>query len=118
MKIWNGAKKDPLVYSGEWYMETGQGMGPSLNIAISLNGYILSDRSSWLRFKNKKSHKILYENPEELKNNYGMILVNPARCPNIDYDSANKLFEWLSSEHAANLIKKYKLSGTNVFYIE
>ncbi len=118
MKIWNTAKKDPLIYSGEWYLETGQGMGPSLNIAVSLNGYVFSDRSSWLRFNNKKSHKILYENPRELRNNYGMILVNPERCPNINYDSANKLFDWLSSKHAANLIKDYKLSGSNVFYIE
>ena len=99
-------------------METGQGMGPSLNIAISLNGYVFSDRSSWLRYNNKKSHKILYENPEELKNNYGIILVNPERCPNINYNSANKLYEWLSSVEAAELIKNYRLSDSQVFYID
>tara|TARA_Y100000768_G_scaffold373714_1_gene342649 strand:- start:11124 stop:11915 length:792 start_codon:yes stop_codon:yes gene_type:complete len=118
MKIWNNARKNPLAYSGQWYMETGQGMGPSLNIAISLNGYVFSDRSSWLRYNNKKSHKILYENREELKNNYGIILVNPERCPNINYNAANKLYEWLSSGEAAKLIKNYRLSDSNVFYID
>ena len=118
MKIWNNARLNPRMPSGKWYMETGQGMGPSLNIAISLNGYIFSDRSSWLRFNNKKSHKILYENPIELRNDYGMILVNPKRCPNNNYKAAKKLYEWLSSNDAAKLIMEYKLSGSSVFYIK
>ena len=118
MTIWKNAKVNPRTFSGKWYMETGQGMGPSLNIAISLNGYIFSDRSSWLRFNNKKSHKILYENPLELRNNYGMILVNPEKCPNINFSAANNLYEWLSSDYAAKLIKDYKLSKSHVFYVK
>ena len=116
--IWNKANVDPYKYSGQWYLETGQGMGPSLNIAVSLDGYIFSDRSSWLRFNNKKTHKILYENSSELKNNYGMILVNPDRCKNIDYELANDLYEWLASDEAAFLIKNYRIYNSNVFYIE
>ena len=118
MKLWSDTQLNPRRHSGDWYIETGQGMGPSLNIAISLNGYVLSDRSSWLRFNNKKSHRILYENPEELRNNYGMILVNPGRCPNNNYSAASKLFDWLSSAEAANLIHNYNLSGSQVFYIK
>jgi tungstate transport system substrate-binding protein len=116
--IWTKANIDPRKYSGQWYLQTGQGMGPSLNIAVSLNGYIFSDRSSWLRFNNKKSHKILYENPTELKNNYGMILVNPKRCKNIDYNVSNHLFEWLASDDAASLIKNYSINNSAVFYID
>ena len=118
MQIWKAARVDPSKYSGKWYIETGQGMGPSLNIAISLNGYILSDRSTWLRFNNKKSHKILYENSVELRNDYGMILVNPKRCPNNNYTAASKLFDWLSSHEAADLIRNYRLTESQVFYIE
>ena len=56
MNIWDNIGLDPTTSSGKWYLESGQGMGPSLNIAISLNGYIFSDRSSWLRFNNKGDH--------------------------------------------------------------
>ena len=118
MCIRDRAKVNPTMHSGQWYMETGQGMGPTLNIAISLNGYVMSDRSTWLRFNNKQSHQILYENPIELRNNYGMILVNPERCPDNNYNAANKLYEWLSSEYAASLISDYKLSGHQVFYTQ
>ncbi len=117
-RIWNDTMLNPLDYSGKWYLQTGQGMGPSLNIAISLDGYIFTDRSSWLRFNNKKNHKILYENPGELRNDYGMILVNHEICTNIDYSAVNDLYEWLSSDEAASLIKAYRIFGSQVFYIE
>ena len=93
-------------------------MGPSLNIAISLNAYTFSDRSTWLRFQNKGNHKILYENASELRNNYGMILVDPEKCPNLNYESSLKLYKWLASEDAAKLIKNYRISNTQVFYID
>ena len=116
--IWGQLKLDPSRYSGEWYLESGQGMGPSLNIAISLDAYIFSDRSTWLRFKNKRDHKILYEKPSELRNNYGMILVNHKKCNNLDYDSSFKLYKWLASDEAAQLIKQYTIFNTKVFYID
>ena len=76
---------NPLLSSGQWYIQTGQGMGPSLNIAIAKkNAYIFTDRSSWLKFKNKKEHRILYSNKDRLKNEYGLILINYNRCKNID----------------------------------
>jgi tungstate transport system substrate-binding protein len=116
--VWDRLKLNPAIYSGDWYLESGQGMGPSLNIAISLNAYIFSDRSTWLRFQNKGKHKILYENASELRNDYGMILVNPEKCPNLNYQSSLKLYNWLSSEEAAKLITNYKIRNTQVFYID
>lgn len=118
MAIWNQLKLDPSKYSGKWYLESGQGMGPSLNIAISLSAYIFSDRSTWLRFKNKGNHKILYENPSELRNNYGMILVNHSKCENLNYESSINLYNWLASDKAAQIIKNYRISGSNVFYVD
>mgnify|MGYP002817618295 CR=1 FL=1 len=118
MNIWKQLNLNPKKHSGRWYLESGQGMGPSLNIAISLNAYILTDRSTWLRFKNKRNHSILYENRYELKNNYSMILVNHERCKNLSKNSAMDLFNWLASDDAAKLIKRYQINKENVFYID
>ena len=118
MKIWKKLNLNPKEHSGKWYLESGQGMGPSLNIAISLNAYILTDRSTWLRFKNKRNHTILFENRYELKNNYSMIFVNHDRCSNLSKNSAMDLFNWLASDDAARLIKSYQIDNQSVFYID
>ncbi|MEC7677051.1 MAG: substrate-binding domain-containing protein [Pseudomonadota bacterium] len=118
MSIWDKTGLDPSPFSGSWYLETGQGMGPSLNIATSLSGYILTDRSSWLRYQNKLNHVILYENPKELRNDYSMILINHNRCNNLSLKPARNLFNWLKSVDAADLIKDYQIKNTNVFYID
>ena len=117
MNIWDNIGLDPTASSGKWYLESGQGMGPSLNIAISLNGYIFSDRSTWLRFNNKGDHIILYSNPVELRNSYSMILVNHDKCKNLNLKPARDLYEWLKSDEAASLIERYKVSDQQVFYI-
>ena len=118
MSIWTKSGLDPTSFSGSWYLESGQGMGPSLNIATSLGGYTFTDRSSWLRFQNKVNHTILYENPQELRNNYSMILVNHARCQNLDYEPAKSLYNWLKSADAAKLISNYEINNDTVFYVE
>ena len=118
MIIWNKVNLDPVLHSGDWYLESGQGMGPSLNIAISMNAYILSDRSSWLRFNNKGKHKILYDSPSELRNDYSMILVNHDRCANLNLALSEDLYEWLKSDTAATLIENYKINDKQVFYID
>ena len=118
ISFWDQTGLDPSSSSGSWYLETGQGMGPSLNITTSLSGYTLTDRSSWLRFQNKSSHKILYENPEELRNDYSMILINHTRCQNLSLKPARNLFNWLKSAEAAELIRSYQIKNTNVFYID
>ena len=118
MSIWTKSGLDPTSFSGSWYLESGQGMGPSLNIATSLGGYTFTDRSSWLRFQNKVNHTILYENPQELRNNYSMILVNHTRCQNLDYEPAKSLYNWLKSAEAAKLISTYEINNDTVFYVE
>ena len=117
MSIWENIGLDPTISSGKWYLESGQGMGPSLNIAISMNGYIFSDRSTWLRFNNKGDHIILYSNPVELRNSYSMILVNHDKCKNLNLKPARDLYDWLKSDEAASLIEGYKVSDQQVFYI-
>jgi tungstate transport system substrate-binding protein len=118
LAIWRQLSLNPKRYSGKWYLESGQGMGPSLNIAVALNGYIFSDRSSWIRFKNKRNHKIIYANKSELKNKYGMILVNNQRCSSMNYENSLKLYNWLSSQDAAKHISNYSINNQNVFYID
>lgn len=115
--IWNKVGIKPRKFSGKWYLESGQGMGPSLNIAVAINAYTLSDRSSWLKFNNKRSHTILYENQAELRNEYGMILINKEKCPNTNSEAATKLFNWLASPEAQKLIEAYKINQSQVFYI-
>ena len=118
MSIWKHSNISPIEHSGTWYLETGQGMGQSLNVAIATDAYILSDRSTWLKFSNKQSHKILYQNKLELKNQYGMILVNTDRCSNIDKEATQDLFKWLSSTDAKNIINSYKILSSQVYYTE
>ena len=99
-----------------WYYETGQGMGPTLNIAIAMNAYTLVDRSTWLKFRNKQNHVILYQNSDELQNTYGMILVDLDRCSNINRSATENLYEWLSGDDAKLLIDNYTIDGQNVFF--
>lgn len=116
--IWKRTQINPLSYSGQWYIQTGQGMGPSLNIAIAKNAYIFTDRSSWLKFKNKKEHRILYSDKNQLKNEYGLILINYHRCENINKVVASNLYDWLISESGKSHITAYKINGNQVFFID
>ena len=118
MKIWDMAGFDPSKHSGVWYLESGQGMGPSLNIAVSTNSYILVDRSSWLKFKNKSEHTILFQNKSVLKNQYGIMLINPKRCPDMKYQESLDLYKWLLSDDAKEIIKRYRIDDDQVFFTE
>ncbi len=115
-KIWNDAQLNPLSGSGLWYLETGQGMGPSLNIAIATDAYIFTDRSSWVKYKNKRNHLILFQDSSSLKNEYGMIIVNYHRCKNINANNVIKLYDWLSSSEAKQLINDYTVLNSQLFY--
>lgn len=118
MKIWDMVGYDPSKHSGVWYLESGQGMGPSLNIAVSTNSYILVDRSSWLKFKNKNEHTILFQNKSVLKNQYGIMLINPKRCPDMKYQESLDLYKWLLSDDAKQIIKRYRIDDNQVFFTE
>ena len=101
-----------------WYYQSGQGMGPTLNITVAMNAYTLVDRSTWLKFSNKQNHRVLYENSDELLNKYGMILVDSERCPNINRKATEDLYHWLSSNKAKALIDNYTIKDINVFYTD
>ena len=115
-KLWNYAKLDISDYSGKWYKETGSGMGTTLNIASELNAYTLSDRATWITFKNKKNLEVLFHNDKKLFNQYGAILVNPQKCPNTNIEDSKVFLDWLLSKEGQNTIKKYKVNGVQLFY--
>ena len=115
-KLWNNAKIDISDYSGKWYKETGSGMGTTLNIASELNAYTLSDRATWITFKNKKNLEVLFHNDKKLFNQYGAILVNPQKCPNTNIKDSKVFLNWLLSKEGQNTIKEYKVDGVQLFY--
>jgi tungstate transport system substrate-binding protein len=117
LSIWNKANINPVNYSGDWYLETGQGMGQSLNVAIATQSYILSDRSTWENFRNKQNHIVLYENSNELANKYGIILINPDYCRGMSYESALLLYNWLISDDAKNIIKSFTINNKPIFNV-
>tara|TARA_A100001011_G_scaffold282097_1_gene292224 strand:- start:1763 stop:2572 length:810 start_codon:yes stop_codon:yes gene_type:complete len=114
--LWENAKVNISKYSGKWYKETGSGMGTTLNIAAELNAYTLSDRATWITFKNKKNLKILYADDKNLSNQYGVIVVNPEKCPYTNLEEAKVLLNWLLSEKGQKTIQKYKVKGIQLFY--
>ena len=115
-KLWENANIEISDYSGKWYKETGSGMGTTLNIAAELNSYTLSDRATWITFKNKKNLKILYEGDKNLFNQYGAILVNPEKCPHTNIEESKIFLDWLLSKNGQDAIQKYKVNGIQLFY--
>ena len=91
-------------------------MGTTLNIASELNAYTLSDRATWITFKNKKNLEVLFHNDKKLLNQYGAILVNPQKCPNTNTEDSKVFLDWLLSKEGQNTIKNYKVGGVQLFY--
>jgi len=114
LRQWKAAELEP---SGQWYRETGQGMGPSLNIAGELNAYILTDRSTWANFKGKRDLEILVEGDPSLFNPYSSILVNPAKYPHVKAGDAKIWHEWLTSEAGQKAIEGFRIDGKQVFFL-
>ncbi len=112
--LWQNAGLDPATH-GDWYKEVGAGMGASLNTASGLNGYILSDRASWLNFGNPGQLAILFAGDPELFNQYAYIPVDAARHPHINADAAARLEAWLTSPAAQTLIDGYMIAGQTLF---
>ena len=104
--------------NSKWYIEAGQGMGATLNIAVGINGFTLTDRSTWLNFMNKADHVIIYQSKTELINYYGITIVNPKHCPDTKLELSQKLVEWLISSAGKTLIDSYTIDGNQVFFTE
>lgn len=114
--IWKAAEIDPTHYSGKWYLETGQGMGSSLNVAIAHNAYVYADRATWIRFANKGQHMVMIEKDPLMFNQYGLVKINPSHCPDIKHQDANLLYNWLISSPAQKLISEYRINNIPLFY--
>jgi len=117
LALWNkDAGIDIEKEKGPWYKSIGQGMGAALNTAGASNGYVLSDRGTWLSFKNKGDLQILVEGDKRLFNQYGVTLVNPAKHPNVKKELGQAFIDWLISPEGQKAIANYKINGEQLFY--
>ena len=103
---------------GPWYRETGSGMGPTLNTASGMNAYALTDRGTWLSFKNRGELAIVVEGDKRLFNQYGVMLVNPAKHPHVKKDMGQAFIDWLVSPEGQKAIADYKIGGEQLFLPE
>ena len=116
LKLWQDAGVDPKPSSGKWYLETGSGMGATLNTAVGKQAYALTDRGTWLSFANKDDFKILVESDPKLFNQYGVILVNPAKHPNVKEKEGQAFIDWLTGPEGQAAIANYKIEGEQLFF--
>jgi len=116
LKLWEEAGVDPKASSGSWYLETGSGMGATLNTAVGKQAYALTDRGTWLAFANKDDFKVLVEGDDKLFNQYGVILVNPAKHPNVKAKQGQAFIDWLVSPEGQAAIASYTIDGQQLFF--
>ena len=114
--LWKMTGRIPNPRENEWFYSVGQGMGGALNVAVNKEAYILSDRSTWESFKNKKNHIIVVENEPLLLNYYGVIPINPEKCPDVKVEKVNEFVEWLVSEKTKRLLSDFKVNGRQLFF--
>ncbi len=116
LDLWKGAGIDIAHTRGPWYRDVGQGMGPALNTAASMNAYILCDRGTWLAFRNRADLTILVEGDKRLFNQYGVMLVNPDRHPSVKRDLGQAFIDWLVSPEGQQAIADYRIGGEELFF--
>ena len=116
LKLWQDAGINPKSASGKWYLETGSGMGATLNTAVGKHAYALTDRGTWLSFANKDDFKVLVEGDPKLFNQYGVILVNPAKHPNVKAKEGQVFIDWLTGPEGQAAIASYKIDGQQLFF--
>ena len=116
LDLWKASGIDLDKAKGPWYRDTGQGMGPALNTAASMNAYLLADRGTWLAFKNRGDLAILVEGDKRLYNQYGVMLVNPDKHPTVKKDLGQTFIDWLVSPEGQQAIADYKIGGEQLFF--
>ncbi len=116
LALWKQSGIDIAADKGPWYRDTGQGMGPALNSASSMGGYILADRGTWISFKNRGDLAILVEGDKRLFNQYGVILVNPAKHGHVKRKMGQAFIDWLVSREGQKAIADYKIGGEQLFF--
>lgn len=116
LSLWKAASLDPKSVSGGWYRETGSGMGATLNVASGMDAYAITDRATWLKFKNKGDLAILTEDDPALFNQYGIILVNAEKHPHVKSALGQTFVDWVVSDTGQALIDGYKIKGKQAFF--
>lgn len=116
LALWKQAGIDIAATKGQWYREIGQGMGPALNTAGAMNGYVLADRGTWISFRNRGELGIAVEGDKRLFNQYGLILVNPEKYPSVKKELGQAFIDWLVSAEGQAAIAGYKIGGQQLFF--
>ena len=116
LDLWKLANVDISGDKGPWYRDTGQGMGPALNTAASMNAFILADRGTWISFRNRGELAILVEGDQRLFNQYGVMLVNPAKHAHVKKDFGQAFIDWVVSPEGQKAISDYRIGGEQLFF--
>ena len=116
LRLWKAAGVDIEAAKGPWYKEIGQGMGAALNTASAMNAYVLSDRGTWLSFKNRGELDVVVEGDKRLFNQYGVMLVNPEKHPSVKAEAGQSFIDWLISPEGQAAIGEYKIDGQQLFF--
>ena len=114
--LWKAAGVDVKSASGSWYRESGSGMGATLNTAVGMGAYTLSDRATWLSFANKGDFDIVVQGDDDLFNQYGVIRVDPAHCPSVKQAEGEAFMDWLLSPEGQAAIAAYRVGGKQLFF--
>ena len=116
LALWKAADLDPAAAKPSWYREIGQGMGAALNTASAMGAYVLADRGTWLAFKNREALQIAVEGDKALFNQYGIILVNPARHSYVKKELGQAFIDWILSAEGQNAIRSFTIGGEQLFF--
>lgn len=116
LELWRAAGVDIAKERGAWYRDTGQGMGPALNTAAGMNAYLLADRGTWLSFRNRGELAILVQGDRRLFNQYGVMLVNPARHPHVKRRMGQAFVDWLISAEGQKAIAEFRIGAEQLFF--
>ncbi|MFK7901455.1 MAG: substrate-binding domain-containing protein, partial [Nitratireductor sp.] len=116
LRLWEAAGVDVSPFSGQWYLETGSGMGKTLTLAIGKGAYTFTDRATWVKYANKQDHIILVEGDPPMFNQYGVMAISNEKCPFAKTKSAKKFVNWLISEEGQKQIGAYEVDGLQLFF--
>ncbi len=116
LRLWEAAGVDVDAASGGWYRETGSGMGATLNTGTGMDAYIMTDRATWISFGNKGEYQIVVEGDDRMFNQYGIILVNAEKHPNVKSEQGQAFIDWVLSEEGQAAIADYKIDGQQLFF--
>jgi tungstate transport system substrate-binding protein len=116
LRLWKAAGIDPAKASGDWYRETGSGMGATLNTGTGMGAYIMTDRATWIAFGNKGDYQIAVEGDDKMFNQYGVILVNPKVHSHVKAEMGQQFIDWLLSKEGQQAIADYKVGGQQLFF--